>query len=55
MAMTEDEVKELQTMVKNIVNRFTPGRSFRGRKPVNTGIVNLSMDEVARLEELANA
>ncbi len=54
MKISDAETAEMQTMVRNIVSRFYMAPPFKGRKPPTYGVVNLTQDEVERLDELAN-
>lgn len=54
MAMNEDEVKEMQGLIKEMLSRFTAGTTARGRKKATWGVTRLKVDEADRLEELAH-
>lgn len=53
MAMTEDEAKELQALVRTVLEKFTPGRTARGRKPATCGMAGIKIEDAERMEELA--
>ena len=50
MAMNEDEAKELQVMVRELLTRFSVGTTARGRRKATWGITRMKVDEADRLD-----